>query len=94
MNAPAKKGRPQGTKSGPRPGSRKAQMLALKVGGCVVFTGEPGQTCQSLMASIASCFRAGENMNNQGFTQSAGLVVFEGELSRPAVKVTRFEANE
>lgn len=85
----AQRGRPKGSKSGPRAGSRKALMQALKVGECVIFTGKPGQSCQSLMASIASCFRLNENMNNQGLTQRAGLVVFEGELSRPAVKVIR-----
>jgi hypothetical protein len=28
-------------------------------------------------------------MSNQGLTQAGGLLIFEGELARPATKVTR-----
>lgn len=64
-------------------------MLALKRGEHVIFVGEPGRTIQSLMASIGSCFRGGESMGSQGFTQLGGLTIFEGEMARPCVKVIR-----
>lgn len=74
--------------------SRRKQMDSLRVGESVIFVGEPGQKAQKLMASIASTYRGGLNISNQGLTQSAGLTIFEGELARPAVKVTRLSPPE
>lgn len=92
MNAhTGKRGRPAGS-TGLQAGSRKAQILALKPGESVIFTGKPGQSVSRLMASIASCFRGGESIGGLGLTQSGGLCVFEGELPLAAVKVTRKEA--
>lgn len=71
------------------PGSRRYQMEQLKVGQSVVFTGEPGASVHDLQRSIASVYRDGESMGQQGLAQLGGLLVFEGELSRPAVRVTR-----
>lgn len=79
----------RGRKPGPIKGSRKSRMMALKIGESIVFTGEPGDTCSRMMGSLNSTFRTG-GLNGQGLTQSAGLTVFEGEVSRPAVKVTRY----
>jgi len=81
-------GRPKGT-FGTHVGSRKYQMDALEVGEFVLFPGEPGQPASKLQASIGSSYRGGQNMSNQGLEQSSGFLVFEGELPRPVVKVTR-----
>lgn len=70
-------------------GGRKTQMDALKVGESVVFVGQPGGTVHKMMTSIASCYRGSENIRNQGLTQAGGMAGFDGELMRPAVKVTR-----
>jgi hypothetical protein len=75
--------------TGPRAGSRKATLLALKKGECAIFAGKPGERTSNLMRSIAATFRNGESLGTEGFTQSAGIGVFHGELARPLVKVTR-----
>lgn len=79
----------RGPKPGARPGSRKWQILNLEVGESVIFVGEPGENPSRMMANIASAFRGGESMGQQGLTQKSGLAIFEGEVARPAVKITR-----
>lgn len=74
---------------GLRQGSRKSLLMKLELGDYEMFVGIPGQTIQDLQKSIASAFRGGQTISNMGFTQLGGLAVFEGELSRPVVKVTK-----
>lgn len=76
-------------KGGVQAGSRRWTMDKLKLGESCFFIGEPGQLASKLQASIASCYRGGESMIQQGLQQSSGLAVFEQELSRPVVCVTR-----
>jgi hypothetical protein len=66
--------------------SRKAMLQALEVGESLIFVCEAGQAPNRLQASIASSFRGGESMSQQGLEQQKGLLVFEGEA---AVSVTR-----
>lgn len=82
------------SKRGPAPGSmrkgsRKDLLMKLELGDYEIFVGMPGQTIQNLEKSIASAFRNGQKISNMGFTQTGGLAVFEGELARPVVKVTK-----
>ena len=81
--------RKRGPKPGSRPGSRRHAMESLALGECVIFVGDPGDPAQPLMASIASAWRGNTNLTKQGLTQKSGLAVFEDELPRPAVRVTR-----
>lgn len=87
------RGRPKGSTgpNGLRPGSRKYQMVNLKLGESVIFVGQPGVSIGSFQAQVAASFRLGQNMSNQGLTQQGGLAIFEGELARPLTKVTRFK---
>lgn len=94
MTTEKKRGRPVGStgKSGPRPGSRRWIMDNLKVGEDAFFMGDPGSSAGKLMAIIASYYKAGEPaMKEQGLTQSGGIAIFDGEISRAVVKVTRFK---
>lgn len=69
--------------------SRKGMLQALEVGESVIFICEPGQAPGRLQASIASAFRDGENMKQQGLEQRQGLLVFEGEPALAVTRVTR-----
>ena len=82
-------GKGNGTKSGPQRGSRRHTLDHLRIGESAFFVGEQGQLAGKLMANIASIYRNGENISQQGLTQSAGVAIFDGEFSRPVVKVTR-----
>lgn len=75
---------------GPRPGSRKAILEALEVGESVIFHGDAGGSCNALQSSISSTYRGSvETLQNQGFTQAGGMLIFEGELPTPVSRVTR-----
>lgn len=69
--------------------SRKGMLQALEVGESLIFICEPGQAPNRLQASIASAFRGGENMSQQGLEQQKGLLVFEGEPALAVTRVTR-----
>lgn len=71
------------------PTSRRAQMDALAIGDSVIFVAQHNEKASRLMASIASCYRGGLSMRQQGLTQRVALLVIEGEISTPAVRVTR-----
>lgn len=71
------------------PTSRRAQMDALAIGDSVVFIAQNGEKASRLMASIASCYREGLSMGQQGLTQRVALLVVDGEIPTPAVRVTR-----
>ena len=71
------------------PTSRRAQMDALAIGESLVFVAHNNESASRLMASIASCYRKGLNMRQQGLTQRAALLIIEGEVPTPAVRVTR-----
>ncbi|MDX9668737.1 hypothetical protein [Pseudomonas sp. P8_250] len=66
--------------------SRKGMLEALEVGESLIFVCDPGQAPNRLQASIASSFRGGQSMSQQGLEQQQGLLVFEGDA---AVAVTR-----
>lgn len=72
--------------------SRKGMMQALEVGECLIFVCEPGQAPNRLQASIASSFRGGESMSQQGLEQQKGLLVFEGEAAVAVTRVIRTRA--
>lgn len=86
---PKKRGRKPGQTI---PGSRRWIMDRLQVGESYIFIGDVGKVASSLQADIASCYRSGESMGQQGLQQRAGLAVFEGELPVPIVRVTRISA--
>lgn len=69
--------------------SRKGMLQALEPGESVIFICEPGQAPGRLQASIASAFRDGESMKQQGLEQRQGLLVFEGEPALAVTRVTR-----
>lgn len=87
-------GKGNGTKSGTQKGSRRHTLDHLRIGESAFFVGEQGQQAGRLMANIASIYRDGECISQQGLTQSAGVAIFDGEYSRPVVKVTRLRHPE
>lgn len=79
-------GKGNGTKIGPRKGSRKYILESLFVGQSYCFVGKKGTTAKQLMASISSTYRGKESIGQQGLTQSfLGLNID----ACPVVSVTR-----
>lgn len=93
MTEQTKVGRPMGRKDkvlrGTHEGSRKALLDALDLGESVVFVCDPGEPPSRLQASIASIYRNGESMGQQGLEQQRGMLVFEGEAPTMVTRVTR-----